>query len=147
MGLGAAGRRFSGGITQEGETLERPACRFLETTISFPGVVANRTTGIGLSLSRLYRATAGVYFAVGAGDMGVFLETKDLDVRFTIQEEIDGGYMIFGGVSTSHKNSIGNVTIAVSLLKSQVNPATPKDEENVDYRWEPRHRCDRFRGD
>ncbi len=61
-----------------------------------------------------------VYLVLDAmNDMGVHadgrtvtLETKDLDVTFSVEGEVDGIYMIFGGVSLSHPNAIGKVTIA-----------------------------------
>lgn len=61
-----------------------------------------------------------VYFVLGAlNDLGVHadgetvnLETRDLDVRFSVKGEIDGAYMIFGGASLSYPNAISKVTIA-----------------------------------
>lgn len=49
--------------------------------------------------------------AVSTSDTDAVVKTADLEVRFRRTEQWSETYMIFGGLSIDHKNSINNVTL------------------------------------
>jgi hypothetical protein len=65
-------------------------------------------------------AAVGLYSLVAvAEDTGVRVDgsavlvaTKDLDARFTIEREVERGFMVFGGTAVPHENAVARVTLA-----------------------------------